>query len=83
LDRSLCRNSSERRKRIGAENVKIWDRHSKETFSTQCNADLTLEDWAHGADFFGIDGIIKQVLRPVNLPLKMIYQCKKCYKMPV
>lgn len=46
------------RSRIGAERVRIWTDIQKKHSAHAITADLTLEDWVHGAEFFGIDGVI-------------------------
>lgn len=46
------------RARIGAGRVKIWTDIQKKHSAHAVTADITLEDWVHGAEFFGIDGVI-------------------------
>ncbi|MEW6712148.1 MAG: BtpA/SgcQ family protein [Candidatus Riflebacteria bacterium] len=46
------------RSRIGAERVRIWTDIQKKHSAHSITADLSLEDWVHGAEFFGIDGVI-------------------------
>ncbi|MBF0546403.1 MAG: BtpA/SgcQ family protein [Candidatus Riflebacteria bacterium] len=46
------------RKRIGAEHIRIWTDIQKKHSAHAVTADLTLADWAHGAEFFGADGLI-------------------------
>lgn len=72
------------RKRIGAQNVKIWTDIQKKHSAHSVTADLTLEDWAHGADFFGIDGIIitgAATGKPASK--KDLINAKNATKMPV
>ena len=46
------------RARIGAKNIAIWTDVQKKHSAHAPTADLPLEDWVHGAEFFGIDGVI-------------------------
>lgn len=46
------------RKRLGAERIRIWTDVQKKHSAHSITSDITLEDWAHGAEFFGFDGII-------------------------
>ncbi len=46
------------RARIGAERVRIWTDIQKKHSAHSVTSDLSLEDWVHGAEFFGIDGVI-------------------------
>ena len=46
------------RTRLGAGRVRIWTDIQKKHSAHAVTADLTLADWVHGADFFGIDGVI-------------------------
>lgn len=46
------------RRKICAEHVKIWADIQKKHSSHAITADLNLSDWAHGAEFFGVDGVI-------------------------
>jgi len=46
------------RARIGAGRVRIWTDIQKKHSAHAVTADLALEDWVHGAEFFGIDGVI-------------------------
>jgi membrane complex biogenesis BtpA family protein len=46
------------RSRIGAERIRIWTDIQKKHSAHAVTADLSLEDWVHGAEFFGIDGVI-------------------------
>jgi membrane complex biogenesis BtpA family protein len=46
------------RARIGAERIRIWTDVQKKHSAHAITADLGLEDWIHGAEFFGIDGVI-------------------------
>jgi len=46
------------RTRIGAERIRIWTDVQKKHSSHSITSDLSLDDWIHGAEFFGIDGVI-------------------------
>ncbi|GAB4272699.1 MAG: BtpA/SgcQ family protein [Candidatus Rifleibacteriota bacterium] len=46
------------RTRIGAGRIRIWTDIQKKHSAHSITADLSLEDWVHGAEFFGIDGVI-------------------------
>lgn len=46
------------RRRIGAERIRIWTDIQKKHSAHAATSDLALEDWVHGAEFFGIDGVI-------------------------
>ncbi|MBF0502664.1 MAG: BtpA/SgcQ family protein [Candidatus Riflebacteria bacterium] len=46
------------RRRLGAEKVRIWTDIQKKHSAHAVTSDLTLSDWAHGAEFFGADGLI-------------------------
>jgi hypothetical protein len=46
------------RKRLGAESIAIWTDIQKKHSAHSVTADLSLTDWAHGAEFFGADGLI-------------------------
>lgn len=46
------------RTRLGAGRIRIWTDIQKKHSAHAVTADLSLEDWVHGADFFGIDGVI-------------------------
>lgn len=46
------------RKRLGAERIRIWTDIQKKHSSHSITSDIGLEDWIHGAEFFGIDGVI-------------------------
>lgn len=46
------------RTRLGAGRIRIWTDIQKKHSAHAVTADLALEDWVHGADFFGIDGVI-------------------------
>lgn len=46
------------RARLGAKNISIWTDIQKKHSAHAVTADLSLEDWVHGAEFFGIDGVI-------------------------
>lgn len=46
------------RARIGAGRIRIWTDIQKKHSAHSVTADLKLEDWVHGAEFFGIDGVI-------------------------
>lgn len=46
------------RSRIGAERIRIWTDIQKKHSAHAITSDLSLEDWVHGAEFFGIDGVI-------------------------
>jgi membrane complex biogenesis BtpA family protein len=46
------------RTRIGAGRIRIWTDIQKKHSAHAITSDLSLEDWVHGAEFFGIDGVI-------------------------
>ncbi len=46
------------RARIGAGRVRIWTDIQKKHSAHAVTNDISLEDWVHGAEFFGIDGVI-------------------------
>jgi len=46
------------RRQIGAEHVGIWTDIQKKHSSHAVTADLSLAEWAHGAEFFGADAVI-------------------------
>lgn len=46
------------RRRLGAEEIKIWTDIQKKHAAHAATADLGMDDWAHGAEFFGADGLI-------------------------
>lgn len=46
------------RARLGAGRVRIWTDIQKKHSAHAVTADLKLEDWVHGAEFFGMDGVI-------------------------
>lgn len=46
------------RTRLGAGRIRIWTDIQKKHSAHAVTSDLTLEDWVHGADFFGMDGVI-------------------------
>ncbi|MDD2997541.1 MAG: BtpA/SgcQ family protein [Erysipelotrichia bacterium] len=46
------------RARLGAGRIRIWTDIQKKHSAHAVTADLELEDWVHGAEFFGIDGVI-------------------------
>lgn len=46
------------RRAIGAERVAIWADIQKKHSSHAISADLTLHDWAHGAEFLGADVLV-------------------------
>lgn len=46
------------RARLGAKHIRIWTDLQKKHSAHAVTADLPLEDWVHGAEFFGIDGVI-------------------------
>ncbi|GAB1351928.1 MAG TPA: BtpA/SgcQ family protein [Candidatus Rifleibacterium sp.] len=46
------------RARIGAGRVRIWTDIQKKHSAHAVTSDISLEDWVHGAEFFGIDGVI-------------------------
>ncbi len=46
------------RKRLGGENIKIITDVQKKHSAHSVTSDLSLEDWIHGAEFFGMDGVI-------------------------
>jgi hypothetical protein len=46
------------RSRLKAERIRIWTDVQKKHSAHALTADLSLEDWVHGAEFFGIDGVI-------------------------
>ncbi|MFZ2957973.1 MAG: BtpA/SgcQ family protein [Candidatus Ozemobacteraceae bacterium] len=46
------------RRRLGAEKVRIWTDIQKKHSAHAVTSDLSLTDWAHGAEFFGADGLI-------------------------
>lgn len=46
------------RKRLGADHIEIWTDIMKKHSSHSITADLEIGDWAHAAEFFGLDGVI-------------------------
>lgn len=46
------------RARIGAGRIRIWTDIQKKHSAHSVTSDISLEDWVHGAEFFGIDGVI-------------------------
>ncbi len=46
------------RARLGAGRVRIWTDIQKKHSAHAVTSDISLEDWVHGAEFFGIDGVI-------------------------
>lgn len=46
------------RKRLGAEHIHVWTDIQKKHSAHAVTADLSLTEWAHGAEFFGADGVI-------------------------
>lgn len=46
------------RARLNAKSICIWTDVQKKHSAHAPTADLPLEDWVHGAEFFGIDGVI-------------------------
>ncbi len=46
------------RKRLGAERVRIWTDIQKKHSAHSITSDLKIEDWVHGSEFFGLDGVI-------------------------
>ena len=46
------------RKRLGAEHISIWTDIQKKHSSHAVTADLSIEEWAHGAEFLGAEGLI-------------------------
>lgn len=46
------------RKRLDAGHIKIWTDIQKKHSAHSITADLSLTEWAHGAEFFGVDGVI-------------------------
>ena len=72
------------RKRIGAESIKIWTDLQKKHSAHSVTSDLSLEDWVHGAEFFGIDGVIITGTATGNpAQPEHIVRAKKASKLPV
>jgi len=46
------------RKRLGADHIQIWTDIQKKHSAHAVTADLSLTEWAHGAEFFGADAVI-------------------------
>lgn len=46
------------RRRLGADHIKIWTDIQKKHSAHAVTSDLTMTDWAHGAEFFQADGVI-------------------------
>ncbi|MBF0408106.1 MAG: BtpA/SgcQ family protein [Candidatus Riflebacteria bacterium] len=46
------------RRRLNAEHIEVWTDIQKKHSAHSITSDLSLDDWAHGADFFGADCLI-------------------------
>lgn len=72
------------RARLGAANIKIWTDVQKKHSAHAPTADLPLEDWVHGADFFGIDGVIVTgTATGVAAKADEVSRAKKASRLPV
>ena len=72
------------RARIGAKNIAIWTDVQKKHSAHAPTADLPLEDWVHGAEFFGIDGVIVTgTATGVAAKATEVERAKKASKLPV
>jgi membrane complex biogenesis BtpA family protein len=72
------------RSRLNAERIRIWTDIQKKHSAHTVTSDLALEDWVHGADFFGIDGvIISGSATGKAADAKEIDRAKKASRLPV
>jgi len=72
------------RKRLNAAHIKIWTDIQKKHSAHSVTADLSLTEWAHGAEFFGVDGVIVTGLSTGHAAEpKHLTEVKKATKLPV
>lgn len=72
------------RRRLGATHVKIWTDIQKKHSAHAVTADLNLTEWAHGAEFFGVDGVIVTGLSTGHAAVPAhLAEVKKATKLPV
>ena len=72
------------RARLGAKSINIWTDVQKKHSAHAPTSDLPLEDWVHGAEFFGIDGVIVTgTATGVAAKADEVSRAKKASKLPV
>lgn len=72
------------RKRLGATHIKIWTDIQKKHSAHAVTADLNLTEWAHGAEFFGVDGVIVTGLSTGHAAVPAhLAEVKSATKLPV
>lgn len=72
------------RKRLNAGHIKIWTDIQKKHSAHAVTADLSLTEWAHGAEFFGVDGMIVTGLSTGHAAEPQhLTEVKKATKLPV
>ncbi|HOY68310.1 MAG TPA: BtpA/SgcQ family protein [Candidatus Ozemobacteraceae bacterium] len=72
------------RRRLGATHIKIWTDIQKKHSAHAVTADLSLSEWAHGAEFFGVDGVIVTGLSTGHAAVpEHLAEVKKATRLPV
>ncbi|HEY9071664.1 MAG TPA: BtpA/SgcQ family protein [Candidatus Ozemobacteraceae bacterium] len=72
------------RRRLNATHIKIWTDIQKKHSAHAVTADLSLSEWAHGAEFFGVDGVIVTGLSTGHAAVpEHLAEVKKATKLPV
>ncbi len=72
------------RRRLGAERIRIWTDIQKKHSAHSITSDLGLEDWIHGAEFFGMDGVIVTGSSTgKSADIEQVKQAKKISRIPV
>ncbi len=72
------------RKRLGATHINIWTDIQKKHSAHAVTADLNLTEWAHGAEFFGVDGVIVTGLSTGHAAVPAhLAEVKNATKLPV
>lgn len=72
------------RRRLGTDHIKIWADIQKKHSAHSVTADLTIDDWAHGADFFGADALILTGSRTgVAADAAQLHEVKQACSLPV